>query len=222
MSIRQFDELQSCSNFAVSRTTKHTTAVQPIVSAFDSVHCSTPSGVTPLRPRACVDKREKRGRERKGACGGRKVEKEGRDRLFLLLFSRTIAVWSFLYDTLAHKIPVSWKPFTLPYLVSSLESGRVEERLRPPHVRVRYATGLSAREGQAVGGALLELVRGLVIHAVHHVQVTQPKVNLDTTEKSGGQKRYTSGKSQSIYLLRGRVARSGLLDKSGNALGLAI
>lgn len=104
---------------------------------------------------------------------------------------------------------VGLEALTLPHLVGPLKGRSVEEGLRPPHVRVRYAAGLPARQGHAVGEALVELIGGLVVHAVHHVQVAQPKVDLNTTQKRGAEKRYTS--VTYIQHARGRkVSRHGI------------
>lgn len=64
------------------------------------------------------------------------------------------------------------------YLVGSLQGRRVEKGLRPTNVRVGHAPRHGTREGQTMPQALLELVGGLVVHAVDHVQVAQSEVNL--------------------------------------------
>lgn len=73
--------------------------------------------------------------------------------------------------------------FFSSHLVGPFESRRVEEGLRLPHVRIRHAARLSAGEGQSVGEALAELVGGLVVHAVHHVQVAEAEVDLGERER---------------------------------------
>ena len=88
-----------------------------------------------------------------------------------------------------HKTPTVLSGVVVPktgcrafsHLVGPFESRRVEEGLRSSHVRIRYAARLAVGEGQPVGEALVELVGGLVVHAVHHVQVAETEVYLDET-----------------------------------------